>query len=102
MDSAVASALCDELYEMIGDGPGDIPGSRERIAVIAALFSSHPNGYVREKARDATEFLDMWRSPRKWQQWGQGPTHLCAMVRNSVGSLRMAIQSFGSKSTDKF
>lgn len=98
MTKVEALKLCAELGEMIGDGPGDIPGCKSEIARIALRFKSHSDGYVREKAREATHDLEIWRSPRKWQQWGDDPTRFAAIVRNSIAKLDGALSSHEHRS----
>lgn len=97
METKESLALCAELKDMIADGPGDVPGCLKRIEQIKFRFGSHPDGYVREKANDAAYYLTIWRSPRKWQQWGNDPSHLAAIVRNSVSKLDMALSSYENR-----
>lgn len=83
--------LCAELEDLIGDGPGEYHGCQDRIKKIQFKFNSHSNGFVREKAGEACKYLSIWRSPQKWQKWGDDPTQIKSIVRNAIVGLRLAI-----------
>ena len=93
MKATEAIQYCDELEGMVGDGPGEIYGCLDRIKKIEFAFRSHEHPYVREKARDAAEFLSIWRSANKWRQWGDNPSGLESTVRNCIAVLRMSINA---------
>lgn len=98
MTDQEALAFCDELWRMVGDGPGDIPGTPDRLDKIAFQFRSHPNSYVREKANETVETMRYWRSARRWRQWGTDPSALRASLLNSAGKLRTALMSYQDRS----
>ena len=84
-----------ELADMAASGPGGISDElRQRFRKIQFAFNVGPNpanSYLREKVWDACHWLEIWRSPRKWQRWGY--EHMQSIVNGAVYSVRLAIDT---------
>lgn len=98
MTDQEALAFCDDLRNMAGEGPGDVPGTQDRLDKIGFQFRSHADGYVREKAFDAIDSMRIWRSPRRWRQWGADSSALRASLLNAIAKLRDALISYNDRS----
>jgi len=87
-----ALALCDEMVEIVGQSPGVLYQVEQRIDKIEwALQQCDGDAYFREKLTAAVGFLRIWRSPRKWQQWGSDPSRLHSVVLGNLSKLRSVI-----------
>ena len=102
MTRGEALALYRELHDMIGVGPGGASDhQRRRLAEIRLAFRRAPEGdsYLREQVSGAYTVLDIWLSPRRWQQWGHEPAQLHAVVENAVEEVRRAVDALFPEST---
>ena len=95
-----AYALHRELEEIAASGPGGISDQlRQRLRRIQFAFGAGPNpanSYLGEKVWEACHWIEIWRSPRKWQRWGH--EHMQSIVNGAVYAVRIAIDSQFPKS----
>jgi hypothetical protein len=91
MEHVQTNGLCEELEQMIGDGPGDIPGILDRIRQIESAFAANENRDVRNAASDAVHWIGIWRSPRRWKNWDD--KQLRRIVLSCVVMLRRTLSS---------
>jgi len=99
MTEKEALKLCDELGDIIGDAPGTMLNSRKRAKKILSSMNSDPQAtpYLREKTSDLMQFLEIWRSERRWMTYGDDPSRLRSIVHNCLGKLEGAVgQAFSS------
>jgi hypothetical protein len=75
-----------------GPGGGD-DETNHQLQRIKFAFQTETNVYLREKVRDACEFLGILLSPQKWQRWGEDPKIFQHLVRNDVYKVRGAIDT---------
>jgi hypothetical protein len=92
-----AYALHRELEQLAASGPGGLSDEiRHQLRRIQFAFNFNfgpnlANPYLREKVWKACHWLEIWRSPRKWQRWGY--EHMQSIVNNAVYAVRMAIDT---------
>lgn len=91
LSRARAGELIAELRQLVDEGPGWVPGVRDRIQRIRSEFD-HAEGataYFREKVLDAFHDLDSWCSVDAGQE--RSEEHGRSLVSNSVGKLAGAL-----------
>lgn len=79
-------ALCDELEQLIGLGPGtNTHGLARARGIIGEL--QRGNDYAREKAAEVLDDFEMWFTPRKWARFGD-QAQFRARLMASIAKLR--------------
>lgn len=86
--------LIDELRDLIGDGPGPNDAALNRARAIARLFLNDRdvNSITREKVNSLIEYLGIWFSPRKWQQYGDAGQQLRVILRQDIFGLARGLR----------
>ena len=80
-----------ELLWAIAIGPAGAGRTTQLQRAVHALRMSAPTGYVREKVQSAESMVEIWNSPRRWQQWGREQARSNAIL--AVGKLREAVDT---------
>ena len=96
MTRGEAIALHGELETLRARGPGGIDEDvRHQLQRIEFALGGAPetDSYLREKVGQACNYLGIWLSPRKWQQWDRDPKIFQGIVSNAVYSVRRAIDA---------
>lgn len=95
MSDERAQELHKELEGMLGEAPGPLEGTRGRLRAIEFEFRSLSGvtAYTREKLGEATEYLSIWLSDRRWQSYGPDPTRLRHQTLLALSKLRDAIRA---------
>lgn len=78
------------LWQMAKEDPGfSHDGEARRLTFALTMFA--PSNYVAEKIGRVETTLEIWQSPRRWQQWGVENARANALI--AVGNLRSAIET---------
>ena len=94
MNKEEALKLCDDLWELVGRGPGAEPEALRKVdSIVNSLrWHSQSTSYLQEKAGTVGHDFQIWLSPRKWMKYGAAGEFRSSLY-GSILKLKGAIET---------